>query len=406
MKAPIKQAIVLAGGQSSRFVPYSQDCSKLAIELMGRSVIEWTLLSLAGAEIDEIIVVMGQETHQLKKEIADFNQTHPGLSVQSVIQQQPNGMADAILTAKELLTDRFLVVNGSQFNAGRLVSQLNMINSPVILSCQATEQPWLYGIVETKGDRAISLKEKPTDSSVPAQRVVSAYVLTKKFINFMSGKASDQYLLETALNAWMQTEVVKLNRVKKDFPSLKYSWHLLDLKNLLFNHIDFGISNQAQIAESAVIKGDVYVGDNALIGEFAEVRGPVYIGAGSVVGRYCVIRKESVLEQQAEIQSYTDLNDSLIMSGAHVHSGFIGNSVIGKQARIGANFITANRRLDRGEIKPTVKGKEVNTKRTRLGAIVGHQAKIGINVGTMPGVIIDSTARVYPGETIFENYLT
>jgi bifunctional UDP-N-acetylglucosamine pyrophosphorylase/glucosamine-1-phosphate N-acetyltransferase len=404
MSSDIKQALVLAGGKSSRFIPFNQHRSKLATKIMGRSILEWTLASLAQSQIEDIIVVLGSDTEELREIIRHFIQANQTLSIQTVIQQQPQGMADAILTAKNLLRDRFLVINGSQFNAGKLIPQLQKIDSSVVVSCQSTQKPWLYGIVKTQGDQAVKLVEKPLNHSVPAQRVVSGYVLTNEFINYMANQSNNEYLLEESLNEWMKNHPVKVNRVNQAVPSLKYSWHLLDIKDLLFNQLDYSVSEQAKIADSALIKGDVYIGKNALIGQNAIVEGPAYIGAGAVVGRYSVVRKKSVLEAKAEIQSYTDLSDSLVMQGAHIHSGFVGNSIIGQQARIGANFVTANRRLDRDQIKPTVKGKSVKTQRTRLGAMVGHQAKIGINVGTMPGIVIDCSAQVYPGVTIFDNY--
>ncbi len=404
MSSNIKQALVLAGGKSSRFIPFNQHRSKLATKIMGRSIIEWTLASLAQSQIEDIVVVLGSDTAKLKEIIRHFSQVNQTLSIQTVIQQQPQGMADAILTAKSLLRDRFLVINGSQFNAGKFMPQLQTIDSSVVVSCQSTQKPWLYGIVKTQGDLAVGLVEKPQNHSVPAQRIVSGYVLTKGFINHMANKSNNEYLLEKSLDEWMKNHPVKINWVSQTVPSLKYSWHLLDIKDVLFNQLDYSVSKQTKIADTALIKGDVYIGKNAMIGQYAIVEGPAYIGDEAVVGRYSVVRKKSVLEAKAEIQSYTDLNNSLVMQGAHIHSGFVGNSIIGQQARIGANFVTANRRLDRGQIKPTVKGKPVNTHRTRLGVMVGHQARIGINVGTMPGIVIDSSAQVYPGETIFNNY--
>lgn len=404
IKQNIKQAVVLAGGKSSRFIPYNQSHSKLAIRLMGRSIIGWTLLSLTKSGISEIVVVVGSQTPVLKNVITDFKQNNPDLNIRLVVQEQPKGMADAILSAKKLLSDRFLVINGSQFDADSLITQLKQVQSPVVISVKTTQKPWLYGIVETDGDRAVSLVEKPANCKAPAKRVVSAYILTKKFIDFMADKPSSDYLLEETLNEWMKTHQVKVTQINQITPSLKYSWDLLDIKNLLFDRVDLKISSSAKISKTAVIEGDIYIGDKALVSHYAVIQGPAYIGDNAVVGNYCQVRKKSVIEDNAEIQRYTDLNDSILMTGAHIHSGFVGSSIIGQEARIGANFVTANRRLDREEIQPIVKGRSVTTNRTRLGAIVGHEAKFGVNVSLMPGVIVNSSSKIYPGEVVYKNF--
>jgi bifunctional UDP-N-acetylglucosamine pyrophosphorylase/glucosamine-1-phosphate N-acetyltransferase len=91
------------------------------------------------------------------------------------------------------------------------------------------------------------------------------------------------------------------------------------------------------------------------------------------------------------------------VKGAHIHSGFIGDSVIGQDCRIGANFITGNRRLDRSEIYAYVQGRKVNTSKTYLGAIIGHQTKMGINTSTSPNVIINNQTIVAPNSYIDSN---
>jgi bifunctional UDP-N-acetylglucosamine pyrophosphorylase/glucosamine-1-phosphate N-acetyltransferase len=98
-----------------------------------------------------------------------------------------------------------------------------------------------------------------------------------------------------------------------------------------------------------------------------------------------------------------ELKNCLVQRGTHFHSGYLGDSVVGENCRFGAGFISANRRFDRQPIKTIVKGKEVNTNLTSLGAIIGNQVSFGIHSGTMPGVLIGSNCLIHPDTMVFKN---
>jgi len=70
---------------------------------------------------------------------------------------------------------------------------------------------------------------------------------------------------------------------------------------------------------------------------------------------------------------------------------------------LGAGAITANVRIDRGEIKSVVKGEKIGTGLKSLGAIVGENTKTGIHCSLMPGVLIGSNCQIGPNSIVFEN---
>ncbi len=401
MKKSIKQAVVLAGGKSSRFEPFNQNQSKLEFNLLGKPLIIWTLENLAKTQIKQAVVIVGSHTPTLSQTIKKYQQQLSNLEIKLVKQPEPKGQADAILQASGLLEPRFIVINGSHFDADVFLSKIDSFKTQVGLFSQTTDQPGLYGILElNKKNQAVSLVEKPKEHSSPAQRVVSCYILSRQFVEFMKGFEQDEYLLESALNKWMKQSAVEVREINHASPSLKYVWHLLDIKDILLKKVKLEADPSAQISDTAQIKGEVYLGENAVIGDQAVVEGPVFIGDNALVGRFCTIRGGSVIEAEAEVQGYCDVNNSVVGRETHIHSGFVGDSVIGEDCRIGAGFTSANRRLDRDKISAQVKEKEVGTDRSRLGAIVGHQARIGINVSIMPGVIIKNKTKIFPGKII------
>ncbi len=126
-----------------------------------------------------------------------------------------------------------------------------------------------------------------------------------------------------------------------------------------------------------------------------------------MIGNNAVIRPNSVIENDVHLGTFTEIKASVIGRGTHIHSGYIGDSVIGENCRIGAGFVTANRRTDRGPIKftllnfpnknlggLTIKDKIVDSGKSYLGCIIGHGTKIGIKSSTMPGTIIGNNCII------------
>ncbi|MGD9129572.1 MAG: sugar phosphate nucleotidyltransferase [Candidatus Woesebacteria bacterium] len=396
-----KQAVLLAAGKSSRFFPFSIKESKVETVLMGKPILYWTLDSLIEAKIKKVVVVVNQSNSRTKSLLKDYVQNFEKLEI--AIQKEARGMADAILAAKDLLDEHFFVMNASQVNAADYLQKMINLNSSSALAATATDNPKIYGVVSIEGVKAISLIEKPQQKIKNPYRIIGIYLLNRDFLNYMSSLPAEEYLLETALNNYMQKHEVKVAKFEKTPASLKYPWHLLDLKNELFQKFKFSISKQAKISPTALIKGDVYIGPEAIVADYAIVEGPAYIGKKAVVGQHCILRKGSVLEDRAEVQRFADVANSILMTDAHCHSGFIGDSVLGQGVRIGAGFISANRRLDRATVKTVVKAKKTDSKRKNLGVIMGHNVKVGVQSSTMPGVIIKNEAVIEPGSIIKKN---
>jgi bifunctional UDP-N-acetylglucosamine pyrophosphorylase/glucosamine-1-phosphate N-acetyltransferase len=88
-----------------------------------------------------------------------------------------------------------------------------------------------------------------------------------------------------------------------------------------------------------------------------------------------------------------------------MHSGYLGDSVVGPNVRIGAGFVNANKRLDRRSIGVMVKGKVVDSGLTQLGALIGEGAKIGVHVSIMPGKCIGPRSVVYPHQSVERNII-
>ncbi len=397
------QVVILAGGESSRFAPFNK-IHKSFFKICGKTIIERTLESVRKTTPIEIILVLGRENFDKEKEICQLNPLFK--DVKFVCQESPLGQADAVLAAAEYITHDFFVINAQQFNFHLLVDKfikkhLENKNNVTVGSIE-TDEPQKYGIFVIEGDKVVGIVEKPKLGEEPSnKRLVGIYLFSKDTLSELKNTEKSKYSLETTLDNFSKNGKVGTVDLDANPPSLKYPWDILEIKDLIFERLQFGIDEDAKVEKSAVIKGDkVFIGKGAYISDYAIIESPAYIGEGAVVGAFCQVRGGSVLENGAQVQRYVDLKNSYIGENAHIHSGFVGDSVVGANVRIGAGFISANKRLDRTNIHSVIKNEKIDTSRVRLGVMIGEGAKIGIRVSSMPGAIVGANSNIYPNITL------
>ncbi|MDR0463476.1 MAG: NTP transferase domain-containing protein [Pseudomonadales bacterium] len=403
----IEQVVILAAGNSSRMWPLTDSIHKAELEILGKPIIYWTLDNLRENGIKNIIVVIGKEAKSFAKILESYKEQR-GARLKIVIQEKPLGMGDAILSCKEHLKEEFFVINSNQLEAAFLMKEMQNFNGDAILACKKTTTPWLYGMVKISNGQVRAVVEKPKTIDDDAKKILGIYRFNDKFVDFLANYIPTEYALEDALNDFCKDHVVKACEIEEEIENtLKYPWHLLNLQKIIMKNMPMTVGDNVTISPQAIIKGRVIIEDGALIGDFALIEGPAYIGRNAIVGRFCTVRANSSLEEGVQIQSYGEVRGSVIMKNSTMHSGFIGDSIIGENCQIGAGIITANLRLDRKNINFKIDSKiKINTDTNRLGTIVGHGCQIGIGVKTMPGVAIKSDSIVMPGEIVKKNLTT
>ena len=387
------QAVILAAGKSSRFWPLNQKHKSL-FRIMGRFLIWWTIDGLKKAGIKDIIVVQGKQ-RDIEKELMDK-------SIKCVVQPKPLGMGDALWQARKLIKGPFVVLNAErvdineiiQISKSKIQNYSDFIGNPrqgrdkskfkSILIGQKTKTPELFGMMRLKGNRVVEIIEKPKGKPPSDIKVVGVYFLEPGFFGYYQKVIKHQYNFEDALSLYMQKKEVRVHIIVKpeeETPSLKYPWHLFSMVKYLFNkNLD---------------KKEVRLGKNVKVFEGAVINGPCYIGDNCIVGNNAVVRDYTDLEEGAMVGALAEVTRSIFQKNAHVHSGYFGDSIFGENCRVGAGTVTANVRLDRGNIK--------NTGLNSLGVIVGNNTHIGINASLMPGLLIGSNCAIGPGSVVFDN---
>lgn len=142
---------------------------------------------------------------------------------------------------------------------------------------------------------------------------------------------------------------------------------------------DIWIAKSAKVAESAYLHGPLIICADAEVRHCAFIRGSAVVGRGSVVG------------------NSTELKNCIIFDGAQVpHYNYIGDSILGYRAHLGAGAITSNLKSDKSLVTIRTGDEKLDTELKKFGAIVGDNVEVGCNSVLNPGTVICRRTNVYP----------
>jgi len=189
--------------------------------------------------------------------------------------------------------------------------------------------------------------------------------------------------------------VLAVELSKADWFDVGRPWDLLDANNWTLKRMEHKVLGTVE--QGAHLIGPVSVAETARVRSGAYIEGPVFIDEECDIGPNCYIRSGTSLGKKVRVGNACEIKNSVIMDNTHVgHLSYVGDSILGEKCNLGAGTITANYRLDSGSIKMMVKDQLVNTRRRKLGAVLGDNVKTGIKSLFMPGVKVGVNSWVGP----------
>lgn len=388
--------LVLAAGIGKRFWPLETD--KNLFPFLGKHLIEHALFPFR-EKFSKLVIVTNRTNNERIKKI-NF-----GMPQETVIQDQPQGMASAVLSAKDHLTHGpLLVMIADHLVEETLINEiLKKADTSVfgILPAWETTKYFPGGYLVVKGDKVVSIMEKPGEGNEPSKYVYVSGAYIKdgaelvQEISRTTSEADDVF--EKALTALMQKNGFAMVPFQGSPSALKYSWQVLDVMDFLFAHyLQSHRGKNIEIKQNVVIQGSVYIEDNVKIFENTKIVGPCFIGENTIIGNSNIIR-QSHIGANCVTGFGTDITRSYIGDDCWFHTNYIGDSVLEKNISLGSGAVTANLRLNEGEIGSLVDGEKIMTGRNKLGSIIGSNVRMGVNASIMPGVKIGADSFVGAG---------
>lgn len=397
-KLPI--LVILAGGAGKRFWPLTND--KPLFSFAGKPLIGYISALAAERKFASVVIVTPFQTKAVYEAL-----TLP-VPHTVVVQEKPLGMADAVLTVKDIVTDNpVLIMIADDLVEPVLFDQiLKKAEDPSVFGVVVGWKPKNYfhgGYLKCLGDRVVEIIEKPGEGREPSPYVYisSQYVKDARVLihalEEIQGLSDDVY--EKGLTNVMKTHHIAMIPYTDAFTTLKFPWHVLDVNAMLLSQLKRKIGRNVEIKKNVILEGAIVIEDNVTIYENTKIIGPCFIGQGSIIGNNNIIRA-SHIGKRCVTGFNTDITRSYIGNDCWFHSNYIGDSVLESDVSLGSGTVLANLRLDEGDISSVVGKEFVSTKRNKCGALIGSHVRIGVNVSIMPGIKIGSNTCIGAGITI------
>ncbi|HVE15372.1 MAG TPA: UDP-N-acetylglucosamine diphosphorylase [Chthoniobacterales bacterium] len=146
------------------------------------------------------------------------------------------------------------------------------------------------------------------------------------------------------------------------------------------------------------ISNAVYIGKGTVIEHGAMIKGPAWIGEGCEIRNGAYIRENVILGDGVVAGNSCEFKNCLVFNDAEVpHYNYVGDSILGYKAHLGAGVILSNVRLDRGPVTISTSEGVIKTGLKKFGAVIGDRSEIGCNSVLSPGSVIGRSCIVYPG---------
>src|SRR6201995_3132960 len=183
----------------------------------------------------------------------------------------------------------------------------------------------------------------------------------------------------------------------KLFENQKYVW---DALKQIASYLQFRLQPQVlgELIGKPFISDAVFIGAGTIIEQGAVLKGPAWIGQNCKIRSGCYVRENVIAGDGVVMGNSCEFKNCILFDEAQVpHFNYVGDSILGYQAHLGAGVILSNVKLNHSEIAVAATDGFIATGLRKFGAIVGDRTEIGCNAVLNPGSIVGRDCIIYPG---------
>jgi glucose-1-phosphate thymidylyltransferase len=334
---PALKGLILSGGKGTRLRPITHTSAKQLVPVANRPVLFYAIEAMAAAGIDEVGIIIAPETGDEIREVTGDGEQF-GLRITYIVQDEPAGLAHAVLTAEPFLTDSpFVMYLGDNLLQGGiedLVRAFNDQRPDALILLTEVPDPENYGVAELRNGAVTRLVEKPKDPHTNLA-LVGVYMFTP------SVHAAARAISPSARGELEITDAIQhlVDTGRRVDPHIVRGWwkdtgrleDMLAANRLVLDTITTRV--EGELVDSQ-IDGRVIVEAGARL-ERSSVRGPAIIGAGAhltdaYVGPYTAVGENCVI-------AGAEVEHSILLSGSEVRNldGRMESSLLGRNVKIG-----------------------------------------------------------------------
>jgi UDP-N-acetylglucosamine diphosphorylase/glucosamine-1-phosphate N-acetyltransferase len=387
----VTKAVILAAGEGNRMRPLTYTRPKVMLPIANKPILEHLIEIMKECGIKEFFLIVGYHNEQIRNYFGDGSKWN--INIQYTNQMKQLGTADALRMVKDYISEDFLMANGDilvhQQDVRNLLAKpynaMTVVDLPDVAG---------LGVIETKEDSVVRIYEKMAN---PPSHLANAglYRFTPAIFTAVDKTEKSlrgEYELTDSIQILINSGLPVTYQVISEWLDLSYPWNLLTANETILSGMKSHI--EGDVEPNASIAGSVSIGKGTTVRSGAYIVGPVVIGQNCDIGPNCFIRPSSAIGDNCHIGAAVELKNSIIMSGSKVpHLNYVGDSILGENCNLGAGTKIANLKLDKKNI--LVNG--LDTRRRKLGAIIGDNVQTGINACINVGTLIGNDTFIGPG---------
>ncbi len=189
--------------------------------------------------------------------------------------------------------------------------------------------------------------------------------------------------------------LLDLSKTRADglLKTLQYPWEALgEIGNAIIE-----IGRTLSEEEFYQPKENVWIAKDAVVYESAYINGPCIIDHGTEVRHCAFIRGNALVGRGCVVGNSVELKNVILFDGVQTpHYNYVGDSILGYKAHMGAGSITSNVKSDKSLVVVHDGADKIETNRKKFGAILGDFVEVGCNSVLNPGTVIGRHTNVYP----------
>ncbi len=142
---------------------------------------------------------------------------------------------------------------------------------------------------------------------------------------------------------------------------------------------------------------DVWIHKTVRVAATATITGPAIFGKGTEIRPGAFVRGNALVGENAVVGNSTELKNVILFDGVQVpHYNYVGDSVLGYKAHMGAASLTSNVKSDKKLVKIHASDGEIETGFKKVGAMLGDYVEVGCGSVLNPGTVIGRNSNIYP----------
>ena len=183
----------------------------------------------------------------------------------------------------------------------------------------------------------------------------------------------------------------KVEYLKELFENCEYPWEIIEK---IKEHINW--LTEKEMSGFKMISQDVWVGENVKIYDTVTIEGPCIIGKNTTIRPGAFLRGNIITGENCVIGNSTELKNCILLDNVQApHYNYIGDSILGNYAHMGAGAICSNLKADNKAV--VIHGDaDYITNMRKIGGILADKADVGCGCVLNPGTVIGKNTSVYP----------